>query len=64
MVFLHYVLDLVEVFLGQLVAVFEDGLDLVVDCVEGIEVFLLEVPFLRLVGQQGDFICDFLVVLD
>ena len=64
MVLLHYVLHLVQVLLGQLVAVLEDGLDLVVDGVEGVEVLLLEVPLLRLVGQQRDLVGDLLVVLD
>lgn len=51
MVFLHDVLDLVEVFLGQFIAIFEDGLDLVINCIEGIKVLLLKVSFLGLIGQ-------------
>ena len=62
MVLLHYVLHLVQVLLGQLVAVLEDGLDLVVDGVEGVEVLLLEVPLLRLVRQQRDLVGDLLVI--
>lgn len=63
MVFLHDVLDLVEIFLGEFVAIFENGLDLVVNSVEGVEVFLLEVPLLGLVSQQRYLVGDLLVVL-
>lgn len=64
MVLFHDVLDLVEVFLREFVAVLEDRPDLVVDGVEGVEVFLLEVPLLGLVGQQRNLVGYLLVVLD
>lgn len=62
-ILLHDILDLIEVFLGELIAVFEDGLDFVVDGVERVEVLLLEVALLRLVGQQRDLVGDLFVVL-
>ena len=61
MVFLHYVLHLIQIFLGELVAVFKDGLDLVVNRVKRIEILLLKVPLLGLVCQQWYFIGNFLI---
>jgi hypothetical protein len=63
MIFLHYVLYLVQILLRKLIAVFEDVLNLVVNSIEGVEVFLLEMPLLGLVSQQRNLVCDFLVVL-
>jgi hypothetical protein len=62
MVFFHYVLDLIEVFLGEFVTVLEDTLDLVIDRIEGVEILFLEMTLLGLVGQQRDLICYFLIV--
>ena len=64
MILLHDILDLIEIFLGELIAALEDGLDLVVDGVEGVEVLLLEVAFLGLVGEEGDLIGYLFVVFD
>lgn len=64
MVLLHYVLHLVQIFLGEFIAVLKDGLDLVVNRVEGIKILLLKVPLLCLISQQWYFIGDFLIVLD
>lgn len=63
MIFLHYVLDLIEVFLGEFVTVLEDTLDLVIDGIERIEILFLKMTFLGLVGQQRDLIGDFLIIL-
>jgi len=63
-VLFHDVLHLVEVLLGEFVTVLEDRPNLVVDAVEGVKVLLLEVPLLGLVGEEGDFVGDLLVVLD
>lgn len=64
MIFFHDVFDLIQIFLGEFIAVLENCLDLVVDCVEGVEVFLLEVPLLRLIRQQRYLVSDLLVVLN
>lgn len=62
MVFLHYVFDLIEVFLGKFVAVLEDALNLMVNSIERVEILLLEMPFLGLVCQQRDLIGDFFII--
>ncbi len=62
MIFFHDVSDLIEVFLGQFIAVLKDRFNFVVDGVERVEILLLEMPLLGLVGQQRDFVCYLLVV--
>lgn len=64
MVLFHDILDLVQVLLRQLIAVFKYGSNLVVDHVERVEVLLLEMSLLGLIHQQRYLICDFLVIFD
>lgn len=62
-VLLHDVPDLVEVFLGQLVRSLENVLYLIVNGIERVEVFFLEVPLLGLISEEGYLIGYLLVVL-
>ena len=63
MILFHDILDLVEVFLGEIVAVLEDASDFMIDVIEGVEVLFLEMPLFGLVGEEGDLIGDLLVIL-
>lgn len=62
MIFLHNVFDLIEIFFGELIAVLEDTLDLVIYGIERIEILFLKMTLLGLICQQRDFICYFLII--
>lgn len=64
MVLLHDVFDLVEVLLGQLVAVLEYRPDFVVNHVERVKVLFLEMPLFGLINEQWYFVGDFFIVFN
>jgi hypothetical protein len=63
MVLLHDVFHLVKILLWKFIAVLENGFDFVVDCIEGVEILLLEMTFLCLVSKQRNLVCNFFVIL-
>jgi hypothetical protein len=63
-ILLHDVLDLVQVFLRKLIAVFKYGSYFVVYHVEGVEIIFLEMSLFGFVNQKRYFIGDFLVIFD